>query len=178
MQIEAEAFLQRIRAYPDDDAPRLVFADWLDEHGDPRGAFIRVQLALAQLDTEDSAESGDRLARPERRTLRALLVAEQALLDARGRGTARSAVSRRGRARRGFVEVNVMLATSSAMHTSYSTPARATSPSTSAAARYRPSCKSRIGAGCRVTIHASSHAGEPPAARWAIRASERLSASI
>ena len=52
MQTEAEAFLQRIRAYPDDDAPRLVFADWLDEQGDPRGDFIRVQVALAQLERE------------------------------------------------------------------------------------------------------------------------------
>ena len=49
MQPEAEAFLQRIRAYPDDDAQRLIFADWLDEVGDPRGRFIRVQLALAQV---------------------------------------------------------------------------------------------------------------------------------
>src|SRR5438128_679435 len=52
METEAEAFLQRIRAFPDDDAPRLIFADWLDECGDPRGAFIRVQLALARLDEE------------------------------------------------------------------------------------------------------------------------------
>ena len=35
---------QRIRAYPDDDAQRLIFADWLDEEGDPRGGFIRVQM--------------------------------------------------------------------------------------------------------------------------------------
>ena len=55
MQTEAEAFLARIRAYPDDDAPRLVFADWLDEQGDPRGAFIRVQLALAQLEADEAA---------------------------------------------------------------------------------------------------------------------------
>jgi uncharacterized protein (TIGR02996 family) len=82
MQTEAEAFLQRIRAYPDDDAPRLVFADWLDEQGDPRGAFIRVQLALAQLDREIAA-AGDRPPRPEREELRANLRArEQALLDA------------------------------------------------------------------------------------------------
>jgi len=52
MQTEAEAFLQRIRAFPDDDAPRLIFADWLDERGDPRGRFIRVELALARLDEE------------------------------------------------------------------------------------------------------------------------------
>src|SRR5687768_7933754 len=36
-------FLREIIAAPDDDAPRLIYADWLDEHGDPRGEFIRVQ---------------------------------------------------------------------------------------------------------------------------------------
>ena len=56
MQAEAEAFLQRIRAFPDDDAPRLIFADWLDERGEPRGAFIRVQLALARLDDEPAGQ--------------------------------------------------------------------------------------------------------------------------
>lgn len=81
MQTEAEAFLQRIRAYPDDDAPRLIFADWLDEQGDARGAFIRVQLALAQLEREKAA-AGDRPPRPEREDLRLdLLARERALLD-------------------------------------------------------------------------------------------------
>src|SRR6516164_5178059 len=45
---EADSFLQAIIDNPDDDAPRLVYADWLDEHGDPeRAEFIRVQCALA-----------------------------------------------------------------------------------------------------------------------------------
>src|SRR5579884_1262936 len=48
-----EAFLHDILAHPDDDAPRLIYADWLDEHNDPRGEFIRVQCALAQLSDED-----------------------------------------------------------------------------------------------------------------------------
>jgi uncharacterized protein (TIGR02996 family) len=44
-----EAFLQAIRAEPDDDAHRLVYADWLDENGDPdRAEFIRVQCELAR----------------------------------------------------------------------------------------------------------------------------------
>jgi uncharacterized protein (TIGR02996 family) len=38
------AFLAAIRENPDDDTHRLVFADWLDEHGDPRGAMIRLAL--------------------------------------------------------------------------------------------------------------------------------------
>src|SRR5947208_4411815 len=37
------AFLQAILASPDDEGIRLIFADWLDEQGDPRGAFIRAQ---------------------------------------------------------------------------------------------------------------------------------------
>jgi uncharacterized protein (TIGR02996 family) len=43
------ALLAAIRAAPDDDAPRLVYADWLDEHGQPeRAEFIRVQCELAR----------------------------------------------------------------------------------------------------------------------------------
>jgi uncharacterized protein (TIGR02996 family) len=42
-----EAFLQAIREAPDDDAPRLVYADWLDENGQPeRADFIRYQIEL------------------------------------------------------------------------------------------------------------------------------------
>jgi uncharacterized protein (TIGR02996 family) len=48
-----DAFLQDILAHPDDDAPRLIYADWLEEHDNPRGEFIRVQCALARLDEED-----------------------------------------------------------------------------------------------------------------------------
>jgi uncharacterized protein (TIGR02996 family) len=44
-----DAFLQAILASPDDDTPRLVYADWLDERGAPRGEFIRVQCELARL---------------------------------------------------------------------------------------------------------------------------------
>jgi uncharacterized protein (TIGR02996 family) len=43
------AFLREIVAHPDDDAPRLIYADWLEEHGDPRGEFIRLQCELARL---------------------------------------------------------------------------------------------------------------------------------
>ncbi|HVK11359.1 MAG TPA: TIGR02996 domain-containing protein [Gemmataceae bacterium] len=47
--MSAVPFLATIRAAPDDDAPRLVYADWLDEHGDgARAEFIRVQCELAR----------------------------------------------------------------------------------------------------------------------------------
>jgi uncharacterized protein (TIGR02996 family) len=46
---EADAFLDAIFDRPDDDTPRLVYADWLDEHGQPNYAqFIRLQCAAAR----------------------------------------------------------------------------------------------------------------------------------
>jgi uncharacterized protein (TIGR02996 family) len=45
--------LQAILEAPDDDAPRLIYADWLEENGDPeRAEFIRVQVALARIDED------------------------------------------------------------------------------------------------------------------------------
>ncbi len=44
----ADPFLRAVLAHPDDDQPRLVYADWLDEQGDPRGEFIRLQVELAR----------------------------------------------------------------------------------------------------------------------------------
>src|SRR5215813_4740485 len=41
-----EAFIRAILDAPGDDAPRLVYADWLDERGDPRGAFLRAESAV------------------------------------------------------------------------------------------------------------------------------------
>ena len=53
MKPEEAGLLARVCADPDDDSPRLIFADWLDEQGDPRGEFIRVQIALARLPADD-----------------------------------------------------------------------------------------------------------------------------
>ena len=45
---EQDSFLAAITAAPDDDLPRLVFSDWLDENGEPeRAAFIRAQVQRA-----------------------------------------------------------------------------------------------------------------------------------
>jgi uncharacterized protein (TIGR02996 family) len=75
MQTEVEAFLKRILAYPDDDAPRLIFADWLEEQASSlnsrnqavssqgsewspeRGRFIRIQIALSRFKEEETRES-------------------------------------------------------------------------------------------------------------------------
>lgn len=44
-----EEFLRQIRENPADDTVRLVYADWLDEDGQPeRAEFIRVQIELAR----------------------------------------------------------------------------------------------------------------------------------
>jgi len=47
--IHNEGFLRAIAERPDDDALRLIYADWLDDHGELEYAeFIRVQIVLAQ----------------------------------------------------------------------------------------------------------------------------------
>ena len=52
--MQDDAFLAAILAAPDDDAPRLIYADWLDEQGQPeRAEFIRVQCTLARLPDGD-----------------------------------------------------------------------------------------------------------------------------
>jgi uncharacterized protein (TIGR02996 family) len=44
-----DIFLQDILAAPDDDTPRLLYADWLEDNGDAaRAEFIRVQCRLAR----------------------------------------------------------------------------------------------------------------------------------
>lgn len=58
------AFLRDIASRPADDAPRLVFADWLCDNGDPhRARMIRAQTERWRLvhDNEDIASIGQRL---------------------------------------------------------------------------------------------------------------------
>src|SRR5262245_40072092 len=44
------ALLKEIKDNPADDLPRLVLADWLDDHGEPdRARLIRVQCELSPL---------------------------------------------------------------------------------------------------------------------------------
>lgn len=72
----ADAFLEAILHDPDDNTPRLVYADWLEDQGDSastaRAEFIRVQCALA----------GDALAPRQRAELKRR---EQQLLDEHGK---------------------------------------------------------------------------------------------
>jgi len=51
---ERESFIRAIAASPDDDAQRLVFSDWLEEHGEAeRDEFVRSQTLMSQLSPFD-----------------------------------------------------------------------------------------------------------------------------
>ena len=67
--MHGDSFLQAIRANPDDDALRLICADWLMEQDDPacadRGEFIRLQVERAHLAPGDPRR--DALQERERR---------------------------------------------------------------------------------------------------------------
>jgi uncharacterized protein (TIGR02996 family) len=52
--VRHQAFLSDIVEHPEDDTPRLVYADWLEDHGDSaRAEFIRGQIQLLSLDRDD-----------------------------------------------------------------------------------------------------------------------------
>jgi uncharacterized protein (TIGR02996 family) len=64
MSVDKRALLAAIGSNPDEDTPRLVFADWCDEHNEPeRASFIRLQFEAEQhregtperMDIEDRA---------------------------------------------------------------------------------------------------------------------------
>jgi len=103
MHRQEAVFLERICADPEDDGPRLVFADWLDERNDPRGEFIRVQVALARTAADD----------PRARDLRdreaTLLARYQAPWSDRLRGMAPWTEFRRGFIETVNVEARVFL---------------------------------------------------------------------
>jgi uncharacterized protein (TIGR02996 family) len=46
---DEEAFLRAIAENPDDESCRLVFADWLEERGDSRAEFLRLDCALRRM---------------------------------------------------------------------------------------------------------------------------------
>jgi uncharacterized protein (TIGR02996 family) len=47
---------QQLRADPDDDETRLIYGDWLQARGDPRGQLIALAHALARAPSETTAE--------------------------------------------------------------------------------------------------------------------------
>ena len=65
MSAARAAFMRAICENPDDDTARLVFADWLTEHGEnDRAVFIRLQVELAA-DTLPEASRAEVQARAE-----------------------------------------------------------------------------------------------------------------
>lgn len=64
--LDEEAFLDKIGAAPQDDSARLVYADWLEEQGDGRAAFLRAQVAGVRLPEAEAAQDPAWLARVDR----------------------------------------------------------------------------------------------------------------
>jgi uncharacterized protein (TIGR02996 family) len=62
------AFLRAIAAAPEAEVDRLVYADWLDEQGDPLALLLRVQSRLRSLTVKDAPYEA--LARRERMLLK------------------------------------------------------------------------------------------------------------
>lgn len=53
MQEDKASLIQTILDHPDEDGPRLIYADWLDEHDKPEPAeFIRVQCRINVIQPE------------------------------------------------------------------------------------------------------------------------------
>jgi len=52
---EEGSFWQAVVAAPGDEATRLVYADWLEERGDPLGEFLRLQCQEKDLERRRQA---------------------------------------------------------------------------------------------------------------------------
>jgi uncharacterized protein (TIGR02996 family) len=50
---QVQVFLREIKEHPDDDTPRLVLADWLQDQGDPRGELMHLQVTRFRLSEDD-----------------------------------------------------------------------------------------------------------------------------
>src|SRR5438270_11567153 len=50
---ELRILLAEVKAQPEDDTPRLILADWLQDQGDPRGELIHLQVVRAGLARDD-----------------------------------------------------------------------------------------------------------------------------
>jgi uncharacterized protein (TIGR02996 family) len=102
---DGDALLSAILAEPDEDTPRLAFADWLDEYGGEaervRAEFIRVQIDLARVPAGEGRPI-DLLGREKK-----LLVSHRVawLTPLQAEGEPLRGGDAHGQFRRGFVEV-------------------------------------------------------------------------
>lgn len=107
---DGDALLAAILAQPDEDVPRLAYADWLDENGDEndraRAEFIRVQIALARIPPVEFVPWNKRLIELRARDKALLTVNGMRWLEPlRERGGALESTDTHAQFRRGFVEV-------------------------------------------------------------------------
>jgi uncharacterized protein (TIGR02996 family) len=75
-----ESFLQSIAQTPEDDTPRLVYADWLAEQNDPRADYLRLELELFTLARAEPIPPNRAVRANRRRLQSALREARQTLL--------------------------------------------------------------------------------------------------
>jgi uncharacterized protein (TIGR02996 family) len=88
MPRDEDALLRAIDEGPHDDLPRLAYADWLDENGQPdRAEFIRVQCRIARLSPLDAEQVPLGVREAE------LLKHHEAAWTARARGPSKAAIS-------------------------------------------------------------------------------------
>jgi len=104
------ALLHSVLAHPEDDLPRLVYADYLEETGDTvqikRAEFIRVQCELARGEPQLTGSlSGSILALRTRERILQSEYREAWLAPLRRRGEPLFSPSCHGHFRRGFVEI-------------------------------------------------------------------------
>jgi uncharacterized protein (TIGR02996 family) len=107
---DGDALISAILAHPDEDVPRLVYADWLDESGDEfdraRAEFIRVQIALAGISPVEFVPWNKRLIELRAREKALLTVNGMRWLEPlRDRGGPLESTDTHAQFRRGFVEV-------------------------------------------------------------------------
>jgi uncharacterized protein (TIGR02996 family) len=107
---DGDALLSAILAQPDEDVPRLAYADWLDECGTEsdraRAEFVRVQIALASVGPTELVPWNKPVV-DQRGREKTLLAAHGAawLAPLRAPGGPLQSESTHGQFRRGFVEV-------------------------------------------------------------------------
>jgi uncharacterized protein (TIGR02996 family) len=77
--MDETAFLAAIAARPAESGPRLVYADWLEERGDPRGPLLRDVCRLTEADL-------DAVPNPDCHTLESRVLEQLVDLFERGRG--------------------------------------------------------------------------------------------
>lgn len=107
---DGDALLAAILAHPDEDVPRLAYADWLDEHGGAaardRAEFVRAQVELARVPPEVAARWPQRVLELKAREKVLLTLNGMRWLDPlSARGGPLDGTDFHAQFRRGFVEV-------------------------------------------------------------------------